>query len=82
MEAYREIIDGKKLADIINIPKEFLQSKIELIVLPVKAKDTGSINDDSREIVGSDDILPEVFYNPIKVSQYINIKRDEIYENE
>ena len=43
MEAYREIIDGKKLIDIMNIPKKFINSKIEIILLPVLSKEKKSI---------------------------------------
>ncbi len=43
MEAYREIIDGKKLIDIINIPKKFIDSKIEIILLPVLSKEKKNI---------------------------------------
>ncbi len=42
MEVYREIIDGRKLVNIINIPKEFISSKIEIIVLPLSHE--GKIN--------------------------------------
>ena len=39
MKAYREIIDGRKLVDIINIPKEFINSKIEVIAIPLVHKE-------------------------------------------
>ncbi len=81
MEVYREIIDGRKLIDIINIPKEFVNTKLEIIVLPfVKEIYDKRINNKKLKIK-SDVVLPEIFYNPIKVDQYLNINRKEIYEN-
>ena len=43
MEAYREIIDGRKLVDIINIPKKFIDSKIEVIILPLLSEEKNDI---------------------------------------
>jgi hypothetical protein len=36
MQAYREIIDGMKLKDIVNLPETLMKSQVEIIVLPVK----------------------------------------------
>jgi len=36
MQAYREIIDGRKLRRIINLPEELKQSEVEIIVLSVE----------------------------------------------
>jgi len=36
MEAYREIIDSNKLSHILNLPEEFKESEVEIIVLPVE----------------------------------------------
>lgn len=39
MEAYREIIDSRKLSRIINLPDKLKKSEVEIIVLPTgKAK--------------------------------------------
>lgn len=36
MQAYREIIDSRKLRHIINLPEELKRSEVEIIVLPVE----------------------------------------------
>jgi hypothetical protein len=36
MQSYREIIDGRKLRHIINLPEELKRSEVEIIVLPVE----------------------------------------------
>lgn len=36
MQAYREIIDGRKLRHIINLPGELQQAEVEIIVLEVE----------------------------------------------
>jgi hypothetical protein len=36
MQAYREIIDGRKLRHIIDLPEELKRSEVEIIVLPVE----------------------------------------------
>lgn len=38
MEAYREIIAGDKLAEVINLPEELKASELEVIILPIKKK--------------------------------------------
>jgi hypothetical protein len=40
MEAYREIIDGNKLASVVDLPEDLRKSEVEVIVLPVKDKAT------------------------------------------
>jgi hypothetical protein len=39
MQAYREIINGQKLAGIVDLPEELRESELELIVFPVERKE-------------------------------------------
>jgi hypothetical protein len=36
MQAYREIIDSKRLGSIVNLPSELRDKEVEIIVLPVE----------------------------------------------
>ncbi len=36
MEAYREIIDSRKLRHIIKLPEKLKESEVEIIVLPIE----------------------------------------------
>jgi hypothetical protein len=36
MQAYREIIDGKRFGTIVNLPSELRDGEVEIIVLPVE----------------------------------------------
>ena len=84
MEAYREIIDGRKLVDIINIPKKFIDLMVEIIILPVEKKGEGKGKIKIAQKVkmnSSKNTLPKAFYNPVKVDRYLNVNREEIYEN-
>jgi hypothetical protein len=36
MQAYREIIDGKRFGSIVNLPSELRDGEVEIIVLPVE----------------------------------------------
>jgi len=36
MQAYREIIDSRRLRHIINLPEELKRSEVEIIVLPIE----------------------------------------------
>ena len=38
MEVYREIINGSKLAEVIDLPKILRESELEVIILPIKTK--------------------------------------------
>ena len=38
MLAYREIVDGKHLGKIVNLPYELRNRQVEIIVLPVEKK--------------------------------------------
>ncbi len=58
MEAYREIIDGSKLVDIINIPKEFINSKIEIIIMPVFQRNRNDILKKTAGLLSSKKIDP------------------------
>ncbi|MCL1981741.1 MAG: hypothetical protein FWG53_01445 [Clostridiales bacterium] len=37
MEAIRQIVDGRLLSSIITLPRYFQNTKVEIIVVPVKA---------------------------------------------
>ncbi len=41
MLAYREIIDGKHLGKVVNLPSELRNRDVEIIVLPVGKKKKG-----------------------------------------
>jgi len=40
MQAYRTIVDGKKLSDIIDLPKAMRTAKVELIILPAPTEES------------------------------------------
>ena len=70
MEAIREIVDLDKLEHIINIPKNFNYSKVEILILPIE-----ETNLQARET-----FVPEKFYGVSSInnlSSAIQEMRDE-----
>ncbi len=44
MEVYREIINGNKLAEVIDLSKILRESELEVIILPLKNKNKKKIS--------------------------------------
>jgi len=42
MKAYRKIVDGDQLAKVIDIPDEFKDQEVEIVILPLKGKKNDS----------------------------------------
>ncbi len=61
MEVIREIVDLEKLERVVNIPKNFIGSKAEIIVFPVE----------ETSLKNKEDFVPEMFYG---VSSIDNIE--------
>jgi hypothetical protein len=38
MQAYREVIDARRLGNVVNLPSELRNRKVEIIVLPAEDK--------------------------------------------
>ncbi|MCP5105088.1 MAG: hypothetical protein GY950_16995 [bacterium] len=74
MEAYREIIAGNRLAEVIDLPEKLKSSEVEIIVLPVKDKDDRK--DKNRSFKWED--IPE--HNLGK--ELSPLDRDSIYSDE
>ena len=74
MEAYREIIAGRKLAEVIDLPEKLRASELEVFIFPVKKKDKNSAKSQSIE----PDDLPR--HNMGRV--LIPLDREHIYMNE
>jgi hypothetical protein len=74
MEAYREIMAGSKLAEIIDLPDELRTSEVEVIVLPVKEKD----EQEKKNKTFNWDDLPKHDLGKVRFP----LDRDSIYSNE
>lgn len=53
MEAYREIIAGSKLGEVIDLPEELKASELEVLIFPVKKKEK---EDDKNQSINLDDL--------------------------
>ena len=58
MEAIRQIVDLDKLGSVINIPKNFKYTKVEVIIFPA---------DDSIQ-KAKEKLIPETFYGISSIS--------------
>ena len=74
MEAYREIIAGSKLAEVIDLPERLKKSELEVIILPV-VKEKRQVGE--KKSVNLED-LPK--HNMGKVLSPLD--REHIYTNE
>jgi len=74
MEAYREIIAGSKLAEVIELPENLRKSELEVIILPVM---TEKRYVDKKRYITLED-LPR--HNMGKVLSPLD--REHIYTNE
>jgi len=52
MQAIRQIIETKKLKDLIDIPDDFSSEKVEIIIFPVLAADTEKTNFKPEQFFG------------------------------
>jgi len=52
MQAIRQIVETKKLKDLIDIPDDFSSEKVEIIIFPVLPADTEKTNFKSEQFVG------------------------------
>ena len=69
MQAIRQIIETKKLKDLIDIPDDFSSEKVEIIIFPVLPADTGKT-----------DFKPEQFFGVSQlehIDQLLETMRDE-----
>jgi hypothetical protein len=70
MEAIRQIVDLDKLGSVINIPKDFKYTKVEVIIFPAE----DSIQTEKEKFV------PETFYGISSISdpgEAVQSMRDE-----
>jgi hypothetical protein len=74
MEAYREIIAGSKLAEVMDIPESLRKSELEVIILPVM-KEKRYV--EKKQSINLED-LPK--HNMGKVLSLLD--REHIYTNE
>jgi hypothetical protein len=74
MEAYREIIAGSKLAEVIDLPESLRDSELEVIILPV-VKEKRYV--EKKQSINLED-LPK--HNMGKVLSPLD--REHIYTNE
>ncbi len=65
MEVYREIINGNKLAEVIDLSKILRESELEVIILPLKNKNKKKINLKDIPIHNMGKILTELDRNSI-----------------
>ncbi len=69
MQAIRQIIETKKLKDLIDIPDDFSSEKVEIIIFPVLPADTEKTN-----------FKPEQFFGASQlehIDQLLETTRDE-----
>jgi hypothetical protein len=74
MEAYREIIAGSKLAEVIDLPERLRKSELEVIILPVEKKEKQT---EKKQTINFED-LPK--HKMGKMSSPLD--REHIYTNE
>ena len=69
MQAIRQIIETKKLKNIIDIPDDFSSEKVEIIIFPVLSSDAEKTN-----------FKPELFFGVSQlehIDQLLETMRDE-----
>ena len=52
MNFVREIVEGKKVANFINIPREFTNQKVEVLVFPITKVKTEKAKSELRSLCG------------------------------
>ena len=75
MQFARKIIDPVEISNIIELPDELLDSKVEVIVLPVDTP-----NDKPNKKKRDRDLIDQLHENPLKIKNFSPFKREEIYD--
>lgn len=75
MHFARKIIDPVEISNIIELPDELLESKVEVIVLPVDTP-----NDKQNKKKRGKDLIDNLHDNPLKIKNFRPFKRKEIYD--
>ncbi|CAK0743055.1 hypothetical protein KFZ76_09415 [Methylovulum psychrotolerans] len=60
MQAIRQIIDTKKLQNVIDIPDDFSSDTVEVIVFPMLPR---------SDVSGATDFTPELFFGVSRLEQ-------------
>jgi hypothetical protein len=74
MEAYRQIITGDKLADVIDLPENLKKSELEIIIMPVEQKE--------KETKKTQTIKLEDLPSHNLGRELLTVDREHIYANE
>jgi hypothetical protein len=75
MQFARKIIDPVEISNIIELPDELLESKVEVIVLPLDTP----IDQQNKKKRGKD-LIDKLHENPLKIKNFRPFKREEIYD--
>jgi len=75
MQFARKIIDPVEIGNIIELPDELLNSKVEVIVLPVDIP-----NDKPNKKKRDRDLIDQLHENPLKIKNFRPFTREEIYD--
>jgi hypothetical protein len=75
MHFARKIIDPVEISNIIELPDELLEPKVEVIVLPVDTP-----NDKQNKKKRGKDLIDKLHDNPLKIKNFRPFKRQEIYD--
>ena len=73
MQFARKIIDPVEISNIIELPDELMESKVEVIVLPLD-----SPNDRQNEKKRGKDLIDKLHENPLKIKNFEPFKREDI----
>jgi hypothetical protein len=75
MQFARKIIDPIEISNIIELPDELMESKVEVIVLPLDFS-----NDKQYKKKRERDLIDQLHENPLKIKNFRPFKREEIYD--
>jgi len=75
MQFARKIIESVEIGNIIELPRELLNSKVEVIVLPVDIP-----NDKPNKMKRNRDLIDQLHENPLKIKNFRPFTREEIYD--
>lgn len=75
MRFARKIIESEKLIDLIDLPDELRQSKVEVIVLPID--DDAEVN--TKNKTGEENFIETLMDHPRTIAGFKPLTRDEIY---
>jgi hypothetical protein len=65
MKSYSTIVSGKEMSRFINLPDEFQEGDLKVVIRPIKKKK---------------DRFAKLFLNPIRVNKITIPSKDEIHE--